>query len=504
MIMKYTQELYGEDARATLKIGMDRVHRAVAATMGAKGRNAIMRSWGTLVEPTNDGVSVARNIVVKDEFEALGADLIKQVAEKQVASVGDGTTTAIVVTHALIEEGLQTIRKVHPMVLRKELEEARDQAVNFLESIARPIGEGEMINVARVSVEDEGLAQIIAGASDKAGEFGEIIVERQGGYTTEVDALEGYFWERGYLSPYMITNERGEAELDSCRVIVTDKGLNLNNDLVPLLNEMLKNGDKNFLLVADKVEGELLATLIANKMKGILSVICVGRPETVDELEDLACLTQGTAITKERGYKLIEAAHVGKAKRILVKKDKTVVIGYGGPELEARIEDVKSRLLETPDDVVLKRRLAKLTSGVVTIRVGAKTEAEANYLKDKVDDAVAACRAAREEGIVPGGGYALYTVASYLGNTTDGQKALKKALTAPYAQILENAGIRADGNAYNVLTGQKVDDLVEAGIIDPAKVERVALENAVSLAGIFLTTESAIADFEEAMPAQGS
>lgn len=506
--MKYTEEKFGAEARAALKAGMDRVHKATSITMGAKGRNVAMRTWGPIIEPTNDGVQVARSVNPEDLFEKMGADWLKQTAEKTNVEVGDGTTTSIEIAHALVEGGMAIIEGggAHPIVLRNELLAAKDEAIAALKEISRPIQGGELLDVARISVENEELAHVVADAVEKAGDWGEVVVTRAPGYKIEVEEEKGYFWERGYFSPYMATNERGEAVLEQPSVIVTDKGMNVNKELVPVLNELYKEGITKMFVVADRIEGELLATMVANKQNNIMNIVAVGRPETVEELEDIAFLVRGTAVTKDKGIRNIEKGHVGTAQRIIAKQDHVTIIGHDGPELQARIEDIKAQIVEAPDDEVLKRRLAKLTAGVIRIKVGAKTEGEAKYLKDKVDDAVGACRAAREEGIVDGGGVSLTKIASMLKTASTGATLLETALRKPFEQILENAHITDKGNAWNVLTGERIDDrdMIAHGIMDPTKVERVAIENAVSLAAIFLTTETAIVEREQPLLSLGS
>lgn len=489
-----TKTMLGAEARAALKEGIDKVYAPVAATIGAKGRNAVYSEWGGAIV-TNDGISIARKINPEDPFESLGADLIKQAAEKTNEEAGDGTTTTTILTHAIIEAGLKEIDGgANPVVIRKELEKAKDEVVAKLKEKSKTIDTPEeLFNVANISVEDEGIAKTVSESVAKAGKYGSIIVEEGVSFNIEKEEMQGYFWEQGFISPYMITSTtKAEARLEDVPVILSDKGFNLNRELVPILDTLLKQGHKSAFVVADTVEGELLATLINNKLKGVMTVVCVKRPPSVDELEDIAALTGATTFTKEKGTKKIEDYHVGLAKRVIVTRNKTIVIGQASEVVDQRVADMQALVEENKDDENLKSRLAKLTEGVVVIRVGAKTEAERRYLKLKVDDAVGACKAAVEEGIVAGAGAALYEIAGEIENSI-----LKKALTKPYTRILENAGITPDGKYYNVLTGEVSTDLIADGIIDPTKVERCSIENAVSLAGVLLTTESVIAPIEE-------
>jgi len=491
-----TQTLLGQEARDALKRGIARVTEPVAATIGAKGRNSVYNEWGGVIV-TNDGISIARKINPKDNFEALGADLIKQAAEKTNEEAGDGTTTTIILTNAIIEAGLEQMKNdpnSNPVIIRKELEKAKKEIVAKLKDKSNDVSSLEdLFNVANVSVENEEIAKTISESVDKAGDYGSIIVEEGVGYNIEKEVMDGYYWDKGFISPYMITSTtKAEARLEDTAVILTDKGLNLNRDLVPIINELMAQGTRSAFVVADTVEGELLSTLIANKIKGIFSVVAVKRPATQEELEDIATLTGATAVTKDKGIKKFESYHIGTAKRVIVTRDKTTIIGGNSEALNKRIEELKGQIADEPNNDKLKTRIAKLTDGIVVVRVGAKTEAERRYLKLKVDDAVGACKAAKEEGIVSGAGSALYEIADEIDNPI-----LKEALKKPYLKILENAGIKPDGNYYNVLTGEKVTDLIKEGIIDPTKVERCSIENAISLAGVLLTTESVIADIPD-------
>lgn len=498
----YTKTLLGSEARAALKRGEDQVFAAVSVTMGAKGRNAVFREFGR-PKTTNDGVSIANQIIPYDEFECMGADMAKEVGQKTVDLAGDGTTGSVVVNHYLIEGGIEAIENgKDPMELRAELEEAKDEVVAALQRLAVPVKSREdILNVARISVEDEEMAQMVADAVEKAGKYGAVIVEEGSGYKLEKEEIQGYHWGRGYLSPYMITNpERDEAILEDCAVIVTDRYMNLNKDLMQTMNECKANGASSAIVICDKMEGELLQSLIVNKVKGIFATIVVARPHSLEELEDIAVLTNSTAVTKDKGIKQINWGHVGKAKRVIVTKDKTTIICEDSEALKERVRLLSESLKIEEDDSVkelLVARLAKLSDGMVLIRVGAKTEAERKYRKDKMDDAVSAAKAATEEGIVDGGGIALTSAASQITKDTVGSRILKEALAKPYETILKNAGIPVDGKFYNVKTGKQVADMSAEGIIDPAKVARCIVEHSVSLAGTFLTIESVTAYFTE-------
>lgn len=498
MQKNYTKTLTGNEARAALKKGVDQVYGPVAVTMGAKGRNAVYREFGS-PKPTNDGVSIARRIFPYDEFECMGADMAKEAADKTVKEAGDGTTGSIVVTHALIEKGIEAIENgADPMGLRAELEAGKDEVIAKIKEAAIPVKSREdILNVARISVEDEDMAQMVADAVEKAGKYGAVIVEEGSGYATEKEEVKGYHWERGYLSPYMITDvESNEAVLENCAVIVTDRYMNLNKDLIQALDECKRNGVTSVLVICDRMEGELLQSLILNKVKGIMTTVVVSKPSSLDELQDIATLTHSIAITKDTGIKDINWGHVGKAKRVVVTKSKTTIVCDDSPELAERVSILSESLKEEKDEDVKEMmiaRLAKLADGMVLIRVGAKTEAERKYRKDKMDDAVAAAKAATEEGIVPGGGTLLFKIAQDTKSDV-----LRQALMAPYLQICLNANIKdPDGKNYNVKTGKVVKDMVAEGIIDPAKVVRCIVENAVSAAAILLTLESVIVMFTE-------
>jgi len=500
MNKNYSETLMGKDAMDALRRGIDAVFCPVSRTLGARGRNATYKYFGTPII-TNDGVSIARRINPKDEFENLGASLVKQVAEHVNLEVGDGTTTSIVLAREILEAGIKELEKgENPMVLKAKIVAEKDRAIELLKAGSRPITtDDELLSVAKISVENEKIAKIVADSVKKAGIHGNVIVEEGSGYEIETEEVKGYFWDRGYVSPYMATNERMEAVLESPAVLVTDRYMNVNRELIPALDGMMKQGYSTFVVVVDRMEGELLQTLIVNKIKGKISIVVVKRPPSDEELEDLAVLVNGTAIVKDKGIREITSGHFGHAKRVIVTKDKTLLIADDSPARTERVKKLEEEMKENDSDE-LKSRVAKLTDGIVVLRVGAKTEAEMKYLKLKVDDAVLACKAAKEEGVVKGGGIALYSI----GLKLIGTAVIAKALMEPTRKILSNAGMEnkevnvgVSFDGYDVLTQKGVTDMFEAGIIDPTKAERVALEAAVSLASSVLTCESVIVEKKE-------
>lgn len=507
MIRTWTEEKTGNEARQALKAGIKRVADPVSVTIGAKGRNVGYVEYGH-AKATNDGISVARRVWPKDPFERIGSDYIKEAGESTVAQAGDGTSVTTILAAALVELGDVLISKgKDPMELRTELEEAAKQVILALGKEKVDVKNREdILNVARVSVEDEEMAQIIADAVERAGKHGLIMVEEGAGYGIEKEETKGYFWERGYVSPYMVTNADKEnlAILEDCPVIVTDRYMNLNKDLIQTLDELKTAGAKSALVIVDRCEGELLQSLILNKAKSIFTTIVVYKPGTLEELEDIAAVTGAAAVTKDKGIKNITAVHVGKAKRVIVSEGRTTIIAHEeSPEVAQRLKGIDEALAEQkkkkgdePNDLLVTRR-AKLADGVVVLRAGAQTEMERKYKKDKLDDAVAAAKAATEEGIVPGGGNTLAKISSEMDKTTDGAVIMAEALLVPRSKILNNAGMKdtEDDVSYNVKTGKKVKDMFKEGIIDPKKVLRCAVENATSCAGIVLTVETLIADF---------
>lgn len=487
--------LSGADARAALKRGMDQVAQPVVSSMGAQGRNTAFQGPMN-VEVTNDGVTIARIIEPEDDFEAVGAEMLKQAAEQTNREAGDGTSSSIALAHAIITEGMEDSRS--PMEIRRELNDDKKILNEKLKEMSVSCETKEqLMDIARISVEDEAIAKTVVDSVVKAGKYGSIIVDEGVGYVTEKEEVQGYSWEKGYVSPYMITNERGEAVLENPLVLLTDRAMNLNREMIGILTELHSAGHTSVLIVADNVEGELLQTLIINKQKGKLTCIVVKRPSSIEELEDIATLTGATAVTKDKGIKDFASSHLGSAKRVVVSRDKTIIISDESKEVSARVEQLAEEIKNDKDDEVLKRRMGMLASGMVYLRIGAKTETERSYLKRKVDDAVLACIAAQEEGVVPGGGTTLVALAEFVKSPI-----LMKALHAPRYAILKNADLPTDdGKDYNVRTGKVVKNHFKEGIVDPAKVVRCEFENAISLAGTFLTVESVVVGIPESQRA---
>ncbi len=489
---KYTITKLGKEARESIKEGMRAVYEPVVATIGASGRNTVYRDIVPTI--TNDGVSIARRINPKDEFERMGADLIKQSAEQTNIDAGDATTTTVVLSYSIVEEGLKHIgdEGVNAMQVKKDLEKAGKEVVELIKKSSKKIKtDKELLDVAKISVENDEVAQVVADAVSKAGEYGNIIVEEGEGYNIEQEEVKGYYWDRGYVSPYFMTNEKTESVMEDVAVIITDRYMNRNLEVMGTLNALHEKGVKSVLVIVDKMEGELLQTLITNKLKKILNICVVTRPPADEELEDIASISGGTAIIKEKGIREIKPEYVGYLKKVVATPNRTILVADESKGYKDRVKKLQSEFKETENEEV-KQRLSKLTDGLVVLRVGARTESERTYLKLKVDDAVNAVQSAKQEGIVEGGGLTLYKISEQIKNPI-----LKEALKAPYKAILRNAGIRPDGSGYNVLTGEKVEDMFKAGIIDPAKVERCAVENSISLASTVLTIQSLVVGLEE-------
>ena len=486
MVVKKTKVLLGKEARDTLMKGIDTVYHPVAASIGAQGRNTIYREFGTGYVITNDGVTIARAIRPEEDELAVGADMIKQAAERTNYEAGDGTTTTVILSRELIKNAFDAVDTgENPMQIRKSLIQARDQALDLLKGFVEPVGD-RLLQVAKVSVEDEGLAELVSSAVTEAGADGTVDVIEHGDVTTTKDVVSGYFFEQGFISPYMITNpNKAIAELDDPAVFIIDKRLNLNHELVPTIDTMVREGQKRFVLICEDLEGELLNTLIQNKLKGVIEFVAVRKPD-MEEMEDIATLLGATAITRDKGISEIKPEHAGKAKRVIVKEDQILIINDKDEATTERISELRDRSQENPEDEQLKKRISKLSSVVVVIRVGAKTDSDRKYIKLKIDDAVCACQAALAEGIVPGAGSTLNLIGLQLEN-----KIMREAFCTPRLKILKNAGIVPSKSTENfdVSTGEVVDNLVEKGIIDPAKVTRCCIENSVSLASVALTTE---------------
>jgi len=526
--------LFGEELKKKLKKGIDTVADAVKVTLGPRGRNVILDKGygGPMI--TNDGVSIAKDITLKDKFENMGAEIIKEVASKTNELAGDGTTTATVLTQALVHEGLrQTTMGINAMAVRNGMEHASVDVVAALKAMATPInGLEEIRQVATISAENTELGEKIAETIDKVGKDGVVTVEESQSFGIETEFTEGMQFDKGYVSPYMVTNsERMESEYKDAHILITDKKIASVQEILPLLEKVAQTGKKELVIIADDVEGEALATLVVNKLKGGFSVLAVKAPGYGDRkkeiLDDLAITTGGTVISEDMGLKLetVELEQLGKADRVVATKDNTTIVGGGGTKaaITDRVAALKGQLDQASskfDKEKLSERIAKLSGGVAVIRVGAATETEMKYLKLKIEDAVNATRAAIEEGIVPGGGTSLARAAAVVEKGMDKKKNLSreeligysivlKALEAPLKQIADNTGKldgavvvqkvkEAGGNAgYDAAKGEMIDDMIKAGIIDPVKVERAGVQHAVSAAAILLTTEAAIADEPE-------
>ena len=539
------QILFSEKARATMKKGIDHLADAVRITLGPKGRNVVLgKSFGG-PQITNDGVTIAKEIELEDKFENMGAELVKEVASKTNDAVGDGTTTSVVLAQALINEGLKyATAGVNAIGLRKALEEGKEAVIHELKAMAKPVkAREEIIDVATISADSKELGEIIAGAIEKVGKDGAVTVEESQGTGIEKEIVEGMQFDRGYVSPYMVTNaERMEAVIEDPYILITDRKISSIQDIVPLLEKLLKTGKKELVIIAEDVEGDALATLVVNRLRGGFNALAVNAPGFGDRrkerLEDLAGVTGGKVISEEVGLKLenAELNMLGRVRRIVADKDNTTIVGGKGKkdEIEKRVKQIRVQVEKTTSDYdkeKLQERLAKLSGGVAVIRVGAATETEMKYIKLKIEDAVAATKAAVAEGIVPGGGIALFKAATLLHakwgrqegvlpEVQAGRAILLNALEEPVAQIAANAGKRTGeiitrlkekfagdpkSNAgFDALNDKIVSDMLKEGIADPVKVTRSALENAVSVAAMFLTTEAAVAELpkkEEKIPA---
>ena len=507
---------YGAEARAALEAGVNKLADTVRVTLGPKGRNVVLdKSYGTPLI-TNDGVTIAKEIELEDAFENMGAQLVKEVATKTNDVAGDGTTTATVLAQAMINEGMK---------------KASDAAVEEIARMSQPIsGKAQMAKVAAISAADESVGEMVADAMEKVSKDGVITIEESKTMKTELDLVEGMQFDRGYVSAYMATDmEKMEAVLDNPYILITDKKISNIQEILPLLEQIVQAGAK-LLIIAEDIEGEALTTLIVNKLRGTFQVVGVKAPGYGDRrkemLQDIAILTGGTVISSDLGYELKDTTidMLGRAKSVKVQKENTVIVDGCGQkaDIEARIGQIKGQLAETTsefDKEKLQERLAKLAGGVAVIRVGAATETEMKECKLRMEDALNATRAAVEEGIVAGGGTAYIEaskkvaelVASLEGDEKTGAKIIMKALEAPLFHIASNAGLEGaviinnvreakDGVGYDAYNETYVD-MIEAGILDPAKVTRSALQNATSVASTLLTTESVVANIKEETPA---
>lgn len=519
---------FSEDARKTLFAGVQKAARAVKTTLGPRGRNVILEKQYGGPRITNDGVSIAREISFSDKFENMGAELVKEVANKTNDLAGDGTTSTVVLFESLVDEGMKhTNMGVNAMALRAGMERAKDDAVKFLKKMSKEVtGKEEVKQVATISAESEELGSIIAETIQKVGKDGVVTVEESQGTNLEYDVVEGLEFDKGYVSPYMVSNsERMEAEMKDASILITDKKISNIKDILPLLEKLAESGKKDLVIIADDIEGDALATFVVNKLRGAFNVLGIKAPGFGDKkkemLADIAVITGGTVISEDVGitFENAELAMLGHASRVVARKDSTAIVGGKGKKtaIETHVKTLKAQLANTTtkfEKENLASRIAKLTGGVAVIRVGAATETEMKYLKDKIDDAVRATKAAMDEGIVPGGGSALAKASAKLmdaeldisDDEQIGYDIVARALMMPIRQIAINAGQDdgyviankvQDGKAmsgYNALTDEIIDDMVEAGIIDPVKVVRSAVEHGVSAAAILLTTEAAVAD----------
>ena len=528
------QILFGEDARKQIHQGLQKAAHAVKVTLGPKGRNVVLeKSYGG-PRITNDGVSIAKEISFKDKFENMGAEIVKEVASKTNDGAGDGTTTTVVLLEALVDEGLGSLVKgANAMGIRSGMEIARDAAVAELKKMAKPVaGKNDVKQVATISAESEDLGSIIAETVEKVGKNGVVTVEESQGMDLSYEVVEGLQIDKGYVSAYMVTNpERMEAEVKDALILITDKKISSIQEVLPLVEKVAQSGRKELVIIADDVEGDALTTFVLNKLRGTFSVLAVKAPGFGDRkkemLADIAAVVGGQVISSDTGLTFESATltMLGKASRVVATKDATTFVGGKGKkaDIEARVKQLEALAANTSskfDTEKLEERIAKLTGGVAVIRVGAATETEMKYLKDKIDDAVKATKASIEEGIVPGGGTALAKVAKTLGDKApklssdekSGYDIVVRALQVPLRQIALNAGkddastivrdvqAAAGLSGYDALNDRMIDDMVKAGIIDPVKVTRGAVENAVSAAAILLTTEAAVAEIPEPKP----
>jgi chaperonin GroEL len=522
------QILFSEQARRRVKAGVDKIANAVGVTLGPKGRNVVIDKGFGAPNITNDGVTIAKEVELEDKFENIGAEIIKEVASKTNDVAGDGTTTATILAQAIISEGLKNVTAgADPLAIRRGLEKGTAGIVQALKKISKPVaGKDEISQVATISAESKEIGDLIADVMQDVGKDGVITVEESQTFGLSKEIVEGMQFDKGYISPYMITNaEKMEAEYDDPYILITDKKISSIQEILPILETLAKAGKKELVIIAEEVEGEALATLVVNKLRGVFNALAVKAPGFGDRrkemLRDIAALTGGQVISEDLGLKLesVEVKMLGRARRITATKEKTTIVEGRGKkdDIQARISQIKREINETTSDFdreKLQERLAKLAGGVGVIKVGAATEIEQKQKQQKIEDALAATRAAVEEGIVPGGGVALVRALKILddvrlgGEEKIGLNILKRALEAPLRLIASNSG--RDGavvveevkknasNSYGYNAAEdKYEDLVKAGVIDPTKVTRSALQNAVSAAALLLTTEAVVTDLPE-------
>ena len=523
---------YGVDARKALEAGVNQLADTVRVTLGPKGRNVVLdKSFGAPLI-TNDGVTIAKEIELEDPYENMGAQLVKEVATKTNDVAGDGTTTATVLAQAMINEGMKNVAAgANPIVLRKGMRKATEAAVEALAKLSEPIkGKASIARVAAISAADDAVGEMVADAMEKVSNNGVITIEESKTMKTELDLVEGMQFDRGYVSAYMCTDmEKMEANLDDPYILITDKKISNIQEILPLLEQVVQSGAR-LLIIAEDIEGEALTTLIVNKLRGTFNVVAVKAPGYGDRrkemLQDIAILTGGKVISEELGYELKSTTMdmLGRAKSVKVQKENTIIVDGEGSkdEIEARIGQIKAQIEETTSDFdkeKLQERLAKLSGGVAVIRVGAATETEMKEAKLRMEDALSAARAAVEEGVIAGGGsayiHAMKDVQKVIdgleGEEKTGAKIILKALEAPLYHIVANAGLEgaviiskvkeaAVGTGFDAYKEEYVD-MIEAGILDPTKVTRSALQNANSVASTLLTTESVVANIKEKTPA---
>ncbi len=524
------QIIFGEEARAALKRGVDQLANAVKVTLGPKGRNVVIgKSYGGPVI-TKDGVSVAKEVELEDAYENIGAEIIKEASSKTNDAAGDGTTTATVLAQAMITEGLKLVSSgVSPIEIRRGVEEKVASVVEHLKKISKKISSKEEIaQVASISANDTEIGNIIAEAMESVGNEGVITIEEGQSFGVEKEVVEGMQFDRGYVSPYMISNaESMKAEMTDPYILITDKKIAGIQEILPLLEKVVQSGKKDIVIIADEIEGEALTTFILNKMRGTFNVLGIKAPAFGDRrkamLEDIAILTGAKVISEEMGLKLetAELTDLGQARKVVAAKDSTTIVDGAGSKdaIKTRVEQIKKEIEVSDSDYdkdALKNRMAKLSGGVAVIKVGAATETEMKEKKDRIEDALNATRAAVEEGVVPGGGLALAMAANAFKELSDnkddsiGARIVDAAILEPIKQIAANAGQDGSLVLYNIMKENKgnssfgynaatdtFEDMIEAGIIDPTKVVRSALENATSAALMFLTTETVIADKPE-------
>ena len=531
-----TNILYGEDARKALQSGVDKLANTVKITLGPKGRNVVLdKKYGSPLI-TNDGVTIAKEIELEDKFENLGAQLIKEVSTKTNDVAGDGTTTATLLSQAMIREGMKNVAAgANPMVLKKGINKAVNTAVTIIKENSKKVnGSKDIARVATISAGDEFVGELIADAMEKVTADGVITIEESKTADTYTDVVEGMQFDRGYISPHMVTDsDKMEAVIDDAYILITDKKISAIQDILPILEELAQTG-KKLLIIADDIEGEALTTLIVNRLRGTFVAVGVKAPGFGDRrkemLQDIATLTGGQVISDELGYELknTDISMLGRAKKAKIQKENTVIIDGAGniDSIQSRIPQIRTAIANTTSDFdreKLQERLAKLSGGVAIIKVGSATEVEMKEKKLRIEDALSATKAAVEEGIVAGGGTVYINAIDTIEKTLDnlegdektGVKIVLKALEEPVRQIASNAGIdgsviikeikdRGEANIGFDAYAEKFTDMIDAGIIDPAKVVRIALENAASIASMVLTTESLVADISEETPPSSS